>query len=88
MTRLRFFHLTLGALLLGSVAPAQVTHFRDQIKPLLDQKCVSCHGADKQKGGLRLDSRAVAGDAFLVEQRFDLVAEMSDLSGRDGTQQQ
>ena len=72
MTRLRFFHLTLGALLLGSVAPAQVTHFRDQIKPLLDQKCVSCHGADKQKGGLRLDSRAAAlkggehGPAFIA----------------------
>ncbi len=26
------------------------------IAPILDQKCVSCHNADKAKGGLRLDS--------------------------------
>jgi hypothetical protein len=25
---------------------------------LLQARCVSCHGAEKQKGGLRLDSRA------------------------------
>src|SRR6185369_11092161 len=27
-------------------------------KPLLDSRCISCHGLDKVKGGLRLDSRA------------------------------
>lgn len=32
-------------------------HFLDRVKPLLDSRCVSCHGADKVKGGLRLDSR-------------------------------
>jgi len=37
---------------------ADSVRFQDQIKPLLDQKCISCHGPDKQKGGLRLDSRA------------------------------
>lgn len=33
-------------------------HFIDKVKPLLDSRCVSCHGADKVKGGLRMDSRA------------------------------
>ena len=35
-------------------------HFLDKVKPLLDSRCVSCHGPDKQKGSLRLDSRAAA----------------------------
>jgi hypothetical protein len=33
-------------------------HFLDQVKPLLDSRCISCHGPEKQKGNLRLDSRA------------------------------
>jgi hypothetical protein len=33
-------------------------HFLDKVKPLLDSRCVSCHGPDKVKGALRLDSRA------------------------------
>ena len=33
-------------------------HFLAQVKPLLDSRCVSCHGPEKQKGGLRMDSRA------------------------------
>jgi hypothetical protein len=32
-------------------------HFVEKVKPLLDSRCVSCHGPDKVKGGLRLDSR-------------------------------
>lgn len=30
--------------------------FVEQIQPLLESKCISCHGRDKQEGGLRLDS--------------------------------
>lgn len=30
--------------------------FADVIQPILDEHCVECHGADKQKGKLRLDS--------------------------------
>ena len=33
-------------------------HFIDKVKPLLDSRCISCHGPDKVKGALRLDSRA------------------------------
>src|SRR5271154_4369842 len=32
-------------------------HFFEQnVRPLLAEKCYSCHGDKKQKGGLRLDS--------------------------------
>lgn len=46
--------------------------FDADIKPLLAVHCVKCHGADKPKGGLRLDSRAAAlmggntGPAFVA----------------------
>ena len=33
--------------------------FSKHIQPLLAKKCVSCHGAEKQKSGLRLDRKAV-----------------------------
>jgi hypothetical protein len=41
--------------------PAQrtVKYFGD-IHPVLAEKCVSCHGPEKQHGGLRLDSREMA----------------------------
>jgi hypothetical protein len=32
-------------------------HFTESVKPLLDSRCISCHGGDKVKGGLRMDSR-------------------------------
>ena len=34
--------------------------FRAEVWPLLERTCVRCHGAEKQKGGLRLDSREAA----------------------------
>ena len=34
--------------------------FRRDIKPLLARSCLACHGPEKQRGGLRLDSRAEA----------------------------
>lgn len=33
-------------------------YFEQQVRPLLLQRCISCHGAEKQKSGLRLDSKA------------------------------
>jgi len=39
-------------------APAKkenVTYEKD-VKPIFEETCVRCHGADRQKGGLRLDS--------------------------------
>ena len=40
-------------------AEAKVDFAKD-IQPLLQQNCVKCHGAEKQKGKLRLDSREAA----------------------------
>ncbi len=34
--------------------------FEKEILPILDRSCIECHGPDKMKGRLRLDSRAAA----------------------------
>lgn len=36
----------------------EAMYYADVIAPLLTKRCVSCHGANKQKGGLRLDGRS------------------------------
>jgi hypothetical protein len=38
-------------------SPQQITFFETEIRPSLAAHCQKCHGADKQEGGLRLDSR-------------------------------
>ena len=40
----------------------RIHFFEQEIRPILATKCQSCHGSEKQKGGLRLDSR----EALLV----------------------
>ncbi|RUL87284.1 DUF1553 domain-containing protein [Tautonia sociabilis] len=43
--------------------PPPVEHpvaFEEQIRPILAERCLSCHGPDRRKGGLRLDNRADA----------------------------
>jgi cytochrome c553 len=42
----------------GEPAPQQARFFETTIRPLLAEHCVKCHGPDKQKAGLRLDSQA------------------------------
>ena len=37
-------------------SPKQIELFEKDVRPLLRTKCLSCHGPDKQAGGLRLDS--------------------------------
>ena len=63
--------------LAGAVRAAEPTHeefFEKKIRPLLAENCFKCHGEEKQKGGLRLDSRAEAllggdlGPAFVPGQ--------------------
>ena len=34
--------------------------FVEEVRPLLEAKCLSCHGPEKQEGNLRLDSLAAA----------------------------
>ena len=40
------------------VSPEQVRFFESSIRPLLIDHCLKCHGPQKQKADLRLDSRA------------------------------
>ena len=37
--------------------PKAVAFFEEKIRPILAQACVNCHGEEKQKGGLRMDTR-------------------------------
>ncbi len=40
--------------------PSADERFQSEVWPLLERSCVRCHGAEKQKSGLRLDSREAA----------------------------
>jgi uncharacterized membrane protein/mono/diheme cytochrome c family protein len=41
-------------------ADAGERFFAEKVKPILDSKCASCHGAEKQKGEYRLDQKEIA----------------------------
>ena len=46
---------------------ASAADFNTAVRPILAQHCLSCHGTQKQEGGLRLDQRAAAlrgGDTY------------------------
>lgn len=67
-TGLAVGRLTGAALLLSSIAgaaradgpesPEAAAFFEASVRPVLVEQCWKCHGAEKQSGGLRLDSRA------------------------------
>jgi mono/diheme cytochrome c family protein len=42
---------------IAALEPTKVD-YASQIKPILAKNCISCHGVEKQKGGLRLDAGA------------------------------
>lgn len=53
----------------GVFTSGAAADFEKDIRPLLSQRCHQCHGAEKQKGGLRLDQKASAfqgGDSGMV----------------------
>jgi mono/diheme cytochrome c family protein len=41
----------------SAITSDQERFFEEKVRPLLANKCVDCHGPDKQESGLRLDSR-------------------------------
>jgi mono/diheme cytochrome c family protein len=58
---------TFGGLLAGvlagpvvAAAESEAVDYGRQIKPLLSRYCTACHGAEKQKSGLRVDTAALA----------------------------
>jgi hypothetical protein len=55
----------LAGWLLGAAAPVRAQpgtgdHFEAKVRPVLVDRCIRCHGPEKQQGGLRLDGRAAA----------------------------
>lgn len=58
LPRLLFAGLLLPAAGGAAPKPADLDFFEQKIRPVLVSECYDCHGAKKQKGGLRLDSRA------------------------------
>ncbi|MEP6670075.1 MAG: PSD1 and planctomycete cytochrome C domain-containing protein [Chthoniobacter sp.] len=41
-----------------AITPQETEFFEKQVRPVLVEQCYKCHGPDKQKGALRMDSRA------------------------------
>ena len=58
---MRWFGLPLAVFALALANPTRAAdptdHFEAKVRPILVQHCIKCHGPDKQKGGLRLDSK-------------------------------
>lgn len=46
----------LAIVLVGVLGTAEPTPYDEHVRPLLDRHCVACHGPEKPKGGLRLDT--------------------------------
>jgi hypothetical protein len=52
-------HLLLPALAVAAPpSPQALEQFEKVVRPLLVENCVGCHGPDKTRGGLRLDTKA------------------------------
>src|SRR5260370_24720444 len=52
------FSLTFVLVLSATVSAAEPVDYTRDVKPLFAKNCVMCHGPDKQKSGLRLDTAA------------------------------
>jgi cytochrome c553 len=53
-----FATILLASTASGAPTPEQVEFFEKSVRPVLAESCYKCHGAEKQKGELRMDSRA------------------------------
>lgn len=60
-------HLTI--LLLLTILPAAADDFARSVTPLMEKHCYSCHGAEKQKGGIEVH-QLTSTDAALRHHRF------------------
>jgi hypothetical protein len=77
------------ALLLAQEA-SDLDFFESKVRPVLVENCLSCHGAKKQKGGLRLDSRSAwarGGDSgpAIVPGKADRSLLVQMVRGREGS---
>lgn len=58
MGRALAFGSVVAGLVLGSAprAGAEGVSFTDSVWPIVQERCISCHGGEKDKGGLKMDS--------------------------------
>ena len=54
------FFSMLAFLPMRGAEPSADERFQSEVWPLLEHSCVNCHGPEKQKHNLRLDSREAA----------------------------
>lgn len=66
---------------------ADVSVFEGLIKPLLDDRCVSCHREGKDKGDVRLDNRKGLAEVILGEDDGEASAIMNVLTGHEDFEQ-
>ncbi|MBI5693621.1 MAG: hypothetical protein HZC55_26390 [Verrucomicrobia bacterium] len=52
----RWLVALVGGFALGSAVRAETTFYQARIAPIMDRHCVVCHGPEKKKAGLRVDS--------------------------------
>ena len=82
----------LGVSLTASADPGaqKPVDFKKEIAPILTARCLECHGPDKQRGGYRLDSRALAieagdtGKKGIVPGKSAESSVIARIAGRDG----
>lgn len=63
-------HIIAAAILTGTAAAAP--DFVQHVQPILEENCIRCHGENKQKGELRLDTRAGMLDGGENAEAIDL----------------
>ncbi|WP_205678689.1 DUF1553 domain-containing protein [Aquisphaera insulae] len=79
----------LWLVLATSAIPAPAADYARDVRPILERRCLGCHGAGRQKGGLSLDDRASAfkgggrGEPAIVPGRPDESLLWLAISGRD-----
>ncbi len=56
MTRFTSPHLAVLTALTATLGVSAAPDFQKEVLPILQQRCIECHGPDKQKGKLRLDT--------------------------------
>ena len=92
----RNFKLIIGALFVstlafatGYVPQSQTVDFDRAIKPIFDAHCISCHGAKKAAGQLRLDNKAAAlkggiSGAVIIPNNSKASILLARVTGSDG----
>lgn len=63
--------ISVAAALLQPAHAADKVDFSKSIQPVLEKRCLECHGEKKEKGELRLDSKAAATKTVIVAGKPD-----------------